>query len=99
LLRALERRLALLAQLRSEVDAGRTPAAVVEAAGRAIFFKEKPFITKALALWNQGALASAMGEVLVAERAVKASGGIADLGVHALLLTLTRRAATAARRR
>jgi DNA polymerase-3 subunit delta len=99
LLRALERRLALLAQLRSDVDAGKSPAAVVEAAGRSIFFKEKPFVTKGLALWTQGAIATALADVLSAEKAVKASGGLADLGVHQLLLSLTRRAASAAKRR
>jgi DNA polymerase III subunit delta len=99
LLRALERRFAMLAALRSEVDAGNSPAAVVEAAGRAIFFKEKPFITKALGLWSQKALAGAMAEILAAERAVKTSGGLADLGVHELLLGLTRRADAAGRRR
>jgi DNA polymerase-3 subunit delta len=99
LLRGLERRFALLAALRAEVDAGSTPVAVVEAAGRAIFFREKPMIIKALTLWTQSALAAAMGDVLAAERAVKASGGLADLGVHELLLGFTRRAAAAAARR
>lgn len=99
LLRALERRLALLAALREEVDAGKSPAAAVESVGRAIFFKEKPIITKALTLWNQKALSSALADLLAAEQAVKASGGLADLGVHQLLLGLTRRAATAAERR
>lgn len=99
LLRGLERRFALLAALRMDVDAGNSPAAAVEGAGRAIFFKEKPFITKALALWSQKALAGAMMDILAAERAIKASGGLADLGVHELLLGLTRRAAAAAARR
>ena len=99
LLRALERRLAQLAMLRIEVDAGQTPAAVVEAQGRAIFWKEKPVIIKALAAWSQPALAAAMGDVLAAERAVKSAGGLADLGTQHVLLDLTRRAAVAARRR
>jgi DNA polymerase-3 subunit delta len=98
LLRALERRLATLVQLRAEVDSGRPPAAVVDAAGRAIFFREKPFYIKALTLWDQGALAAALADVLAAERAVKASGGLADLGVQERLLALTRRAAAKAQR-
>jgi DNA polymerase III subunit delta len=98
LLRALERRFAQLALLRVEVDAGASPSSVVDALGRAIFFKEKPIIIKALGLWSQKALATAMAEVIAAERAVKASGGLADLGVHTLLLGLTRRAATVAAR-
>jgi DNA polymerase III subunit delta len=98
LLRALERRFAQLVLLRIEVDAGDTPAAVVEGQGKAIFWKEKPFIIKALAAWNQPALAGAMGDILAAERAVKASGSLADLGTHQLLLDLTRRAAMATRR-
>jgi DNA polymerase III subunit delta len=98
LLRALERRFAMLAQLRAEVDAGKTPAAVVDAAGRAIFFREKPIYIKALTLWDQNALANAMAEILSAERAVKATGGLADLGVQERLLALTRRAAMAGQR-
>lgn len=93
LLRALDRRFVQLAALRVDVDAGKSPGAVVEAAGRAIFFKEKPFIIKALGIWSQAMLARAMADILAAERAVKASGGLADLGVHELLLSLTRRAA------
>lgn len=99
LLRALERRFAVLTALRAEVDAGNTPSSVVESKGRAIFFKEKPAITKALGLWSQKALAGALAEVLAAERAVKASGGLADLAVREMLLALTRRAATVAARR
>ncbi|MEI6484735.1 MAG: hypothetical protein WCO11_00555 [Sphingomonadales bacterium] len=99
LLRALERRFAQLLLLRTEVDAGQSPAAVVEGQGKAIFWKEKPFIIKGLAAWNQAALAAAMGDILAAERAVKSPGGIADLGAQQLLLDLTRRAALATRRR
>ena len=99
LLRALERRFAQLVLLRTEVDAGQSPAAVVEAQGKAIFWKEKPNMIKALGLWSQPALAHAMGAVLAGERAVKSSGGIADLGVQHMLLDLTRRAAVAGRRR
>lgn len=99
LLRALERRFAQLVLLRTEVDTGQTPAAVVEAQGKAIFWKEKPFIIKALAAWSQPTLAAAMGDLLAAERAVKSAGGIADLGAQQLLLDLTRRAAVAGRRR
>ena len=53
LLRALERRFAQLTLLRTEVDGGDTPAAVVEGQGKAIFWKEKPIIIKALSLWSQ----------------------------------------------
>ena len=98
LLRALERRFAQLALLRTEVDSGHTPAAVVEGQGKAIFWKEKPLIIKALSLWNQPALARAMADILAAEHAVKASGSLADLGAHQLLLDLTRRAASVGRR-
>jgi DNA polymerase-3 subunit delta len=98
LLRGLERRLVQLIALRVEVDAGRSPDAVVEGA-RAIFFKEKSIIAKALGLWTQDRLQRAMAEVLSAERAVKSPGGLADLGAHVMLLAMTRRAAAAARRR
>ncbi len=98
LLRALERRLAQLALLRTEVDAGRSPGDVIEGQGRAIMFKDKPALTKALALWDQPRLAAAQADVLAAERAVKTSGGLGDLGAHARLLAITRRAMAARRR-
>lgn len=98
LLRGLERRLAQLIALRVEVDGGRSPDSVVEG-NRGIFFKEKPFIAKALGLWTQERLRRAMADVLAAERAVKTSGGLADLGAQAALLAITRRAAAAGRRR
>jgi DNA polymerase-3 subunit delta len=81
-----------------EVDNGRSPDAVVER-NRGIFFKEKPAIVKALGLWTQDRLRRAVADVLAAERAVKTSGGLADLGAHAALLAITRRAAAAGRRR
>lgn len=99
LLRALDRRLGLLIALRADVDSGTTPAAAVENAGRAVFWKDKPDLIKALQRWDQPALAAAMAQVLAAERAVKAPGGIADLGTHQLLLELARDAAGRAPRR
>jgi DNA polymerase III subunit delta len=99
LLRALERRFAQLTQLRVDVDGGDSPAAVVEGQGKSIFWKEKPIIINALSLWSQPALAAAMDDILAAERAVKATGSLADLGAQHLLLDLTRRAAAAGRRR
>lgn len=98
LLRGLERRLEQLIALRSEVDAGRSPADVIEGKGKAIFFKEKPAISMALGLWTQERLRRGMADILAAERSVKASGGLADLGVHATLLAMTRRVAAARRR-
>lgn len=99
LLRAVHRRLALLAGLRAEVDRGRSPADAVASAGRAIFFREKDSIIQALGRWTTPRLAAAMAQLLAAERAVKASGGLADLGAHALLFTITRAAARGAPRR
>jgi DNA polymerase-3 subunit delta len=99
LLRAVHRRLALLAGLRAEVDRGRSPADAVAGAGRAIFFREKDAVIQSLARWSTPRLGEAMARVLAAERAIKASGGLADLGAHALLLTITRAAARGARQR
>lgn len=93
LLRAVHRRLALLAGLRAEVDRGRSAADAVAGAGKAIFFREKETVIQSLERWTTPQLAAAMAQVLAAERAVKASGGLADLGAHALLFGITRRAA------
>jgi DNA polymerase-3 subunit delta len=71
----------------------------VAGAGRAIFFREKDAVIQSLARWSTPRLGEAMARVLAAERAIKASGGLADLGAHALLLTITRAAARGARQR
>jgi DNA polymerase III subunit delta len=73
-MRALQRRLILLARLRSEVDAGKSPGAVVASLGKALFFKEQPAVTAQLSRWSSVRLATASGRLFASESAIMASG-------------------------
>lgn len=57
LIRALQRRIQMLAPLRAKVEEGRRPGDVVASAGKSVFFKEKELVTKLLSLWESNALA------------------------------------------
>ena len=92
-LRALFRRLILLAALRRDIDGGQSPAAAVEARGKAIFFKEKPAITDQASRWPADRLAALADKLLAAERALKSSGTAGDILAEADMLTISRFAA------
>lgn len=92
-LRALFRRLILLAALRRDIDGGQSPAAAVEARGKAIFFKEKPAITDQASRWPADRLAALADKLLAAERALKSSGTAGDILAEAEMLTISRFAA------
>lgn len=97
-LRAVERRMTLLLTLRSAVDRGARPDAVVEAARPPIFWKEKPAIVEELAAWTTPALVAALAALLGAERAIKSRGSLGETLAQAAMLDLARRAAVARRR-
>ena len=92
-LRALFRRLILLAALRRDIDGGQSPAAAVEARGKAIFFKEKPAITDQASRWPADRLAALADKLRAAERALKSSGTAGDILAEAEMLTISRFAA------
>ncbi|MEO7365223.1 MAG: DNA polymerase III subunit delta [Sphingomicrobium sp.] len=64
-IRALQRRLLVLAPLRARVDAGEHSAAVMTSLGKSLFWKDKPLLEKLLATWDSRGLET------VAERAGK----------------------------
>ena len=68
LLRAIQRRLLMLAPLRARVDEGRRPGDVVTSAGKSVFFKEKEIVTKLLATWDSSALARIAQRIGALER-------------------------------
>ena len=73
-LRALQRRLILLARLRGEVDRGKSPSAVTSAMGKALFYKDQAPVTAQLTRWPSARLATASSRLLECERALMASG-------------------------
>jgi DNA polymerase III subunit delta len=73
-MRALQRRLILLARLRSEVEAGKSAGAVVASLGKALFFKEQPAVIAQLSRWPSARLATASARLFASEGAMMASG-------------------------
>ena len=61
--RALQRRLLQLAPARARIERGEAPDAVLTSLGRALFWKDKPLVSRLLAMWDSRRLAT------VAERA------------------------------
>ncbi len=93
LVRAVFRRMILLAKLRVEVDRGNSVDTVMASHGKSLFWKEKPVVAQQLARWRSDLLAKGIGRLLEAERQVKASGGVGPLAVDEELLAICRQAA------
>ena len=96
LLRALQRRLQMLAPLRAKIDEGRRPADVVASAGKSVFFKEKELVTKLLTHWDSPALARVSERLGSLERQLMRADAPPDVeAIGEELVTIAR----AARRR
>jgi DNA polymerase-3 subunit delta len=93
LVRAVLRRMLLLARLRAEVDRGNSVDAVMTSQGKSVFWKEKPVVAQQLGRWRSDVLARAAGRLLEAERQVKASGGLGPLAVDEVMFAICRQAA------
>ena len=95
LVRGLATRTLLLARLRVAVEAGQSPRQVVDAQGKAIFFKEKADITRQLGLWDVPAIADLISRLHGLERQLKAPKSAGMLLLRAALTDIARRAAAA----
>jgi DNA polymerase-3 subunit delta len=93
LIRAVLRRMSLLARLRSQVDGGSSPAAVMASQGKSLFWKEKESVARQLSRWRSDGLARSVSRLLEAERQVKASGGLGPTAVDEELFAICRQAA------
>ena len=93
LIRALLRRMTLLAGLRAEVERGNSVETVMASRGKSLFWKEKPVIGQQLARWRSDVLAKAIERLLEAERQAKASGGLGAVAVDEELFAICRQAA------
>jgi DNA polymerase-3 subunit delta len=92
LLRAMARRVHVLAGLRAEVDGGQRPDAVVEARGKAIFWKEKAPITRQLSRWPSPQLARAVERLIAAEQAIKGTASAGAIVADTELIAMSRAA-------
>lgn len=95
LVRSLAIRAHLLARLRAAVDAGQSPRQVVEAQGKAIFFKEKESITRQLGKWDSPRLARLIERLHQLERDLKAPMNAETLLLRQTLVDMARVAASA----
>ena len=93
LIRAMLRRMTLLAKLRGEVERGNSVDSVMATQGKAIFWKEKDAVAAQLSRWSSDLIAKSMSRLLEAERQVKASGGLGPLAVDEELFAICRQAA------
>ncbi|HEU0066995.1 MAG TPA: DNA polymerase III subunit delta [Sphingomonas sp.] len=87
-LRAIARRLLMLAEMRAEIDGGDSLDMVLKR--HRIFFAAQETTGRALRRWSPAMLASAIERVRVAERAVMASGNAGGVLADVAVLSLTR---------
>ncbi len=92
-IRAVLRRMSLLARLRAEVDRGNSVDAVMTSQGKSLFWKEKPTISQQLGRWRSDMLARSIGRLLEAERQMKAAGAVGTVAVDEELFSICRQAA------
>jgi DNA polymerase-3 subunit delta len=93
LIRAMLRRMTLLARLRAEVDRGNRVEAVMASQGKSLFWKEKDAVSQQLGRWRSDLLAKSVSRLVDAEREVKASGGLGAIAVDEELFAICRQAA------
>lgn len=70
ILRALQRRLLMLAPLRARIERGEPVGAVMTAMGKFLFWKDKPLIQRMLSTWPAERLAEAASRVAALERQI-----------------------------
>lgn len=87
-LRAVARRLWLLADLRTAVDNGLPAQAAVDSARPPIFWKEKERVAAQLQRWREPMLRNALERLLSAERDIKKSGTAGDVLASQALLAI-----------
>ncbi|HET9427941.1 MAG TPA: DNA polymerase III subunit delta [Allosphingosinicella sp.] len=93
LIRAMLRRMSLLARLRAEVEQGNSPAAVMASTGKSLFWKEKEPVGRQLARWRSELIAKSVSRLIEAERQVKAPGGLGPIAADEELFAICRQAA------
>lgn len=68
--RAVQRRLLMLAPARARIDRGETPDAVMTSLGKSLFWKDKPLVGRLLSLWDSKGLATVAERASQLERAL-----------------------------
>ncbi|MEA3002461.1 MAG: polymerase subunit delta [Sphingomonadales bacterium] len=92
-IRAMLRRMNLLARLRAQVERGNSVDAVMVSQGKSLFWKDKVPVSQQLGRWRSDLLARSIGRLLEAERQMKASGAVGAAAVDEELFAICRQAA------
>jgi DNA polymerase-3 subunit delta len=92
ILRALQRRLLMLAPLRARVERGESVDGVMTAMGKALFWKDKPLIQRLLSAWSAERLAAAASRVSALERQIMLRPLADEAALGETLVTLARAA-------
>jgi DNA polymerase-3 subunit delta len=93
LIRAVLRRMSLLARLRAQVERGNSVDSVMASQGKSLFWKEKPAVARQLGRWRSDLLAKSVSRLVEAERQMKASGALGPIAVDEELFAICRQAA------
>jgi DNA polymerase-3 subunit delta len=93
LIRAVLRRMILLARLRGEVERGNSVGAVMASHGKSLFWKEKDAVAQQVGRWRSDLLAKSVSRLVEAEKQAKASGGLGAAAVDEELFAICRQAA------
>lgn len=93
ILRALQRRLLMLAPLRARIEQGSRVGDVMASIGKALFWKDKPLLERLLSTWPAERLAEAASRVSALERQIMLRPLADDAALGETLVTLARAAA------
>lgn len=92
-IRPLLNRAMLIANIRADFDESGRLESAVEAAGKAVFWKEKGTVSRQVRIWDAPSAARVIQRLLEAERASRGGRGAGDLMVRHELLAIARQAA------
>lgn len=92
-IRAMQRRVLMLAPMRARVERGESIDAVMTSAGKALFWKDKPFISRMLANWSADRLAEAAARAAALEKQVMLSPVSDEAALGETLVAVARAAA------
>ena len=91
-LRALQRRLLMLAPLRARIERGERVDGVMASIGKALFWKDKPLVQRLLNTWSAERLAAAAARVAALERQLMLSGVSGEAALGETLVAMARAA-------
>jgi len=92
ILRALQRRLLMLAPLRARIERGERIDGVMTSMGKALFWKDKPLIQRLLSSWSAERLAEAASRVVTLERQIMLTPASDEAALGETLVTIARAA-------